>query len=77
MSLFCYCYVVYLCFYGELKACVVALQVASVVPMLTIVILIFCICVQLHKLIPMGVFQEDMLKGSYKTWTGMESGIIS
>ena len=37
---------------------------ASVMPMLTtLVIVIFCIYVQLHKLILMGVFQEDMLKG--------------
>ena len=47
-------------------ACVVALQVVSGVPMLTtFVIVIFCIYVQLHKLILMGVFQEDMLK-TYK-----------
>ena len=38
---------------------------ASVVPMLSTLVIVkfFCIYVQLHKLILMGVFQEDMLKG--------------
>ena len=38
---------------------------ASVVPMLTTLVIVnfLYLCVQLHKLTLMGVFQEDMLKG--------------
>ena len=39
---------------------------ASVVPMLTTLVIVdfFCIYAQVHKLILIGVFQEDMLKGN-------------